>query len=91
MTNTRGLLATKPKGQEINFREIVTRIMIENVHLIGNCLGVTKDLENALHDYASGRFNICLDSAFTGGQIGEFFTRTYNHGDRFGKVVYCYD
>ena len=86
-----GLIGNEPKGREMNFREVMTRVMINNIQVIGNCLGVTKDLENALHDYASSRFDICLDSVFTDGQIGEFFNRTYNSRDRFGKVVYRYD
>lgn len=85
------LIGEEPEGREINFKEVMTRVMIENIRLIGNCLGVTKDLENALHDYASDRFDICLDSVFSDGQIGEFFTRTYNSRNRFGKVVYRYD
>ena len=57
---------------------------------MGNCLGTTEDLKNALQDYASGDLKVIIDSVFTGNQVGAFFDRTYNAPDRFGKVVYRY-
>jgi hypothetical protein len=64
---------------------------MNNLHLIGNCLGSQADLDQAIADYQSGNFDILVDSVFSGNQIGEFLERTYSHPDRFGKVVYQYD
>lgn len=66
-------------------------VMINNLQIIGNCLGLEDDLQNAIQDYASGNLNVVIDSVFTGKQIGAFFERTYNAKDRFGKVVYKYE
>ncbi|PKO22652.1 MAG: hypothetical protein CVU38_08320 [Chloroflexi bacterium HGW-Chloroflexi-1] len=61
------------------------------VQIIGNCIGLTDDLRDALNDYASGALSVVIDSVFTGNQVGDFLDRMYNAKDRLGKVVYCYD
>lgn len=76
------------KGDSI--RNIFTTAMLNNLHLIGNCLGTTEDLERAIADYAAGRLEVVIDSIFTGNEIEAFIDRTYNNPDRFGKVVYRY-
>lgn len=83
-------------GKEFNYTglpalQIFDVMMLKNLQIIGNCLGNTDDLINALDDYASGNFNVVIDSVFKGNQVAEFFDRTYNAKDRFGKVVYKYD
>ena len=83
-------------GKEFQYRGLTTSdifatMLLKNIQLIGNCLGKTEDLQNAIQDYASGCFNVVIDSVFSGKQVGEFFERTYNAKDRFGKVVYRYN
>lgn len=83
-------------GKEFQYQglatsEIFVTMMSNNIQIIGNCLGKTEDLQNAIQDYASGSFNVVIDSVFSGKQVEEFFERTYNAKDRFGKVVYRYD
>jgi NADPH:quinone reductase-like Zn-dependent oxidoreductase len=77
--------------QGLNLNAIFTMAIMNNLHLIGNCLGSQADLDQAIADYQSGNFDILVDSVFSGNQIGEFLERTYSHPDRFGKVVYQYD
>ncbi|MBD2395830.1 zinc-binding alcohol dehydrogenase family protein [Cyanobacterium aponinum FACHB-4101] len=69
----------------------MVNMMINNIQIMGNCIGLTSDLEDAIADYVSGKLKVNIDSVFTGNQVAEFFERTYNAKDRFGKVVYCYD
>jgi NADPH:quinone reductase-like Zn-dependent oxidoreductase len=69
---------------------VMSRIMINNLQIIGNCLGLTGDLERALAAYSTGRFPVIVDSIFTKGDAAGFLDRTYNAPDRFGKVVYLY-
>ncbi len=83
-------------GKEFQYRgltanEIFVTMLLKNIQIIGNCIGKTEDLQNAIQDYVSGSFNVAIDSVFSGNQVGEFFERTYNAKDRFGKVVYRYD
>lgn len=70
---------------------IMASVMLKNLQIIGNCIGQTEDLKNAIQDYASGHLNVAIDSVFSDKQVGAFFRRTYNAKDRFGKVVYKYD
>jgi NADPH:quinone reductase-like Zn-dependent oxidoreductase len=70
--------------------QILATMMINNIHLIGNCVGTTTDLKQAIQDHANDKFLVVVDSVFKGDQIRDFFERTYNAKDRFGKVIYRY-
>ena len=78
--NQRGLLGV----------EDYSRLILGNIEIVGNCLGETCDLRQALDDFRTGLFDVVIDSVFTGVNVGGFFDRTYNSLDRFGKVIYCY-
>jgi NADPH:quinone reductase-like Zn-dependent oxidoreductase len=69
---------------------LMSRVLFNNLQIIGNCLGTTADLECALAAYSEGRFPVIVDSVFSGGDAAGFLDRTYNAPDRFGKVVYLY-
>jgi NADPH:quinone reductase-like Zn-dependent oxidoreductase len=71
--------------------DILTVLMLGNMQLIGNCIGQTEDLRQAVEDYAADKFKVTLDSTFSHGQVAAFFERTYNDPARFGKVVYKYE
>lgn len=58
---------------------------------MGNCLGETEDLAQALQEYTPGALPVTTDAVFEGSQVGAFIHRTYCAGDRFGKVIYQYD
>ena len=75
----------------LDLRRILGWVLVNNLQIIGNCLGQTKDLSAAIQDYASGSFNVVVDSVFQGGNVADFLNQTYNAKDRFGKVVYRYD
>ena len=75
----------------LQFSQILATMMVNNIYLIGNCVGTTKDLQQAIQDCATGHFPVVVDSVFTGNQIKEFFERTYNAKERFGKVIYRYE
>lgn len=77
------------KGKEL--KDIMVDTFVKSIQIIGNCLGQTEDLLNAVKDYTSGSFNVNIDSVFKESQISAFFERTYNVKDRFGKVVYQYN
>jgi NADPH:quinone reductase-like Zn-dependent oxidoreductase len=75
----------------LSLSQILSWMVFSNIQLIGNCLGNTQDLQQAIEDCAAGRFEVVVDSIFSGEQVKDFFERTYTASDRFGKVVYCYD
>lgn len=69
---------------------VMGRVMFNNLQIIGNCLGLTEDLERALRAYSAQRFPVILDRVFSDGDAAGFLDRTYNAPDRFGKVIYLY-
>lgn len=79
------------QAHEMNYRTLMIKVMTKNVQLIGNCIGLTEDLSAAIGDYVNGSLAVVVDSVFTGNHVGEFFRRTYDAEDRFGKVVYQYN
>ena len=78
------------KYRGYSMREIMGYAMINNIQIIGNCMGYTADLQKAIGEYVNGCLNITVDSVFKNNQVGDFFERTYKAKDRFGKVVYQY-
>ena len=84
---------TGPVRPALPDAEAVLRTVVQkNLTIVGNCLGVTDDLDRALHDYSSGALAVVIDSTFSGeAESAAFLTRTFNSGDRFGKVVFRYE
>ena len=72
-------------------RSTIAMILMKNLTIMGNCIGTTADLENALCDYSNGRLNVVIDSVFRGTQVAEFFERSFSAPDRLGKVVYRFE
>lgn len=70
-------------------REFIS-MMLKNLHVLGNCIGLCSDLAQAIDDYHAGKLDVVIDSTYSHGQEGAFLDRTYNAKDRFGKVVYQY-
>ena len=70
--------------------EIWSTCISKNVSLIGNCLGVSNDLVDAINDYQKGLFSIKIDSIYSLNDINAFLTRTFLDKHRIGKVIYKY-
>ena len=74
----------------LSVKTLLLKAMFRNLQIIGNCIGTTSDLQRAIDDYSANSLPVVVDSRFSGKQAGAFLDRTYNSGDRFGKVVYQY-
>ncbi|GLR12406.1 hypothetical protein GCM10007907_11960 [Chitinimonas prasina] len=70
--------------------EVFSLLIRKSISLVGNNLGTTADLEQAVADYAAGRLHINLDTVVTDGDLGRFIERSYLAPDRLGKVVFDY-
>lgn len=68
---------------------LILQMMMKNLSIMGNCIGLEADLAAAVADAAAGRLPVMVDSVHTG-DPGAFFDRTYNAPERFGKVVFRY-
>jgi NADPH:quinone reductase-like Zn-dependent oxidoreductase len=89
--NQTGHLAPLAHAIEVpSAKGLLSRILFLNLQIIGNCLGLTSDLEAALVAYSEGRYPVIVDSVFGDGDAVGFLDRTYNSAERFGKVVYSY-
>lgn len=72
-----------------NLLQLYNACITYNISLMGNCLGCRKDLESAISDYSKDKFEIHIDSVYTGCQLNVFFQKSFVE-ERIGKVVYMY-
>ena len=75
---------------EENYRGIFSKCIFKNISIIGNCIGLRSDLENAIKDYSDNKYNILIDSVYSGVDVIPFLERSYKDPSRVGKVVYSY-
>lgn len=70
---------------------LLSHIILGNIHLIGNCLGSTEDLEDGVK-LLNNENSIPIDSVFySGDNIDDFILKSFNiKKNRFGKVCYIY-
>jgi NADPH:quinone reductase-like Zn-dependent oxidoreductase len=94
---TCGLVAQTPDSQRhsgldgrLDGTRLLEACMVRNLTIIGNCIGLTEDLDDAARDYAAGAFRPPVDSVFGGERAAAFLDRSFNAADRFGKVVFQY-
>lgn len=76
--------------QDIKVTELIGYILHNNISLIGNCIGFSSDLEQAVKDYEEGKLPVLIDSVFRNGDINGFMTRSFSEKKRLGKVIYSY-
>ena len=53
------------------------KVMLNNLSLIGNCIGTWEDLENAISDYDENEFIVPIDRSYSIEEGSEFVNRTY--------------
>lgn len=70
--------------------QVLSAIIFGNVQLMGNCLGSSEDLADAIAAWEQGALEVVVDSTFGGRDVAAFFQRTFQAPDRFGKVVFQY-
>ncbi len=76
--------------QNLDLCEKFLWIISNNLKIIGNCLGSTKNLENALFDYSCGNLEVIIDQVIEN-DPKLFFEQTFLSKTNFGKIVYKYD
>ncbi|NQX38206.1 NADPH:quinone reductase [Pedobacter steynii] len=96
---TCGLYKQKPEFKDLAESSIVSKpplgyllahLIMKNIRLIGNCLGTTKDLVEAIADYKEGKINIAIDAVFSERELGSFIDKAFTDKRRSGKVVLTY-
>jgi len=62
-------------------------LIINNITVMGNCLGTTASLEKALNEHAAGRCRVTVDKVWEQDPVG-FMQRSFQDPERFGKVIF---
>ncbi|HEY8956160.1 zinc-binding alcohol dehydrogenase family protein [Chitinophaga sp.] len=84
-------VATEGEGM-IDASSLATLIIRNNLSVIGNCLGDTGNIRQALNDYENEALKVAVDTVFSGAaSAGDFIFNTYLNQERFGKVIFKYD
>jgi len=75
---------------EEDYKGVFTKCIDKNISIIGNCIGLRSDLEDAIKDYSDNKYDILIDSVYSGEDVIPFLERSYKDSSRTGKVVYRY-
>ncbi|MFC3931359.1 alcohol dehydrogenase catalytic domain-containing protein [Streptococcus dentapri] len=78
---------TDKKDNDLN--NIMLTAMINNTTIIGNCIGLTGDLSDAVIDYDKQNPPIIIDKIYSIDEGHKFLDKTYNT-TRFGKAILSY-
>lgn len=66
------------------------KVMINNMSIIGNCIGTSEDLEKSLDAFNPDTFIIPTYSKYDIKEGNKFIEKTYNDNGRLGKSVLIY-
>lgn len=74
-----------------DYKKVLKTCLIKNISLIGNCLGLSSDLEKAIEEYSSSKYKIIIDSVYSDSELLNFMERSFKTSERIGKVVFNYE
>ncbi|MBC3049052.1 NADPH:quinone reductase-like Zn-dependent oxidoreductase [Staphylococcus capitis] len=74
-----------------HLKNIMLKVMLNNLSLIGNCIGTWEDLEKGISDYNENEFIVPIDRSYSIEEGSAFVDRTYNTRGRLGKAIMLYD
>ena len=77
--------------RENKFNQLMINAMINNLYIIGNCIGTTDDLKRAITNYDKRTPPIKIDEIIDITKGAELLGKTYNSNNRFGKVIMKYE
>lgn len=78
-------------AHEASITDTMITAMINNVSIIGNCIGTTQDLKMQVDSYDDSSPLIRIDKEFNVNEGSEFLGDTYNNPLRFGKAIMVYE
>jgi len=80
---------TAYKPTTVNLAAQLSKVINGNITIIGNCLGSTENLNKALNDFASNRYDVIIDNVISN-DIHYFMERSFVSKEKLGKVVFNY-
>lgn len=75
--------------KDIHLNELFGKMVLKNITIMGNCLGNTSDLIQAMEDYTNGKLEIPIASVIEG-DVKQFFEETFLEKRKLGKVIFKY-
>lgn len=81
----------KDDVNEMNTMDIMLTAMINNLSIIGNCIGTSHDLYEQVQNYDPENQLIPVEKVYYAAQGSDFLNLTYNKVNRFGKVIMSYN
>lgn len=90
MQNQHKLFRDSAELGKSEFSAAMYEVIVQNLTLIGNCIGTSGDLQVALDEYDPNFPRVPVDSIFSPDEGMEFMNRTFNSRERFGKVIMYY-
>jgi NADPH:quinone reductase-like Zn-dependent oxidoreductase len=73
----------------INSSNFFAKIILNNIYIMGNCLGNTQALKKAIQDYELKKYKIIINKVIKD-DISAFMNETFVSKKEIGKVVYKY-
>lgn len=80
-----------PSHNSPNYSDVLVKVIMKNISIIGNCLGTTIDLACAIDEYVNNKYMLIIDSIYTGIDIVPFVEKSFGVVRKYGKVVFKYD
>ena len=81
---------TKDYTDKAKLLDYLPMIIANNYEVIGNCLGSTNDLKNAISDVVSGKLNINQPEIHDAGELQDFLDKILQKKLKFGKSIFKY-
>lgn len=80
----------KPDTINKTLSELFFPLLMKNITVHFQNLGVKKDIEDGLFEYIRGKYCVYIDSIYRENNLSGFLERTFFDSDKFGKVIYKY-
>ncbi|MEM9824776.1 MAG: zinc-binding alcohol dehydrogenase family protein [Bacteroidota bacterium] len=80
---------TEEKFTLVDLTQTFGKILLLNISIIGNCLGTTQHLQQALDDYSQRKFEVTIGSEIEN-DITAFMEKSFLDHEHRGKVIYKY-
>lgn len=82
--------ASDRKTDSERIHKSMLTLTINNLSIIGNCIGTSDDLNKSIEKFDPNKFIVPVDNTYSIENGDKFIDRTYNRNTRLGKAVLIY-
>lgn len=80
---------TSPGAVSVNLSSEIGKLIVSNISIMGNCLGSSAHLENAIEDFRNGNLDVIINDVISD-DIDTFMFKSFLDKTKIGKVVFDY-